>query len=105
MVYSLFKEHYVQDSGNNLTLTIITFYFDRNHEQKKILILARYSSGIMIKTLQSDIDTGLIKLFLKMTPEERLQSNDNTIRTLMELKNAYQNKAVENRSKRAAERT
>lgn len=59
----------------------------------------------MIKTLQSDIDTGLIKLFLKMTPEERLQSNDNTIRTLMELKNAYKNKTIENRSKRAAERT
>ena len=59
----------------------------------------------MSKTLRIDIDKGLITMFLKMTPEERLQSNDNTIRALMELKNAYKKKIVENRSKRAAERS
>jgi hypothetical protein len=34
------------------------------------------------------VDRSLIKLFLRMTPEERLRANDNTIRTLTELRNA-----------------
>ena len=37
-----------------------------------------------------DVDKGLIKMFLKMTPEERLRANDNTIRTLTELRNDFQ---------------
>lgn len=36
------------------------------------------------------VDRGLIKMFLKMTPEERLRANDNTIRTLTELRNVFQ---------------
>ena len=35
------------------------------------------------------VDRGLIKMFLKMTPEERLRANDNTIRTLTELRNVF----------------
>jgi hypothetical protein len=31
----------------------------------------------------------LVSMFLKMTPEERLQSNDNAIRTIQELRDAY----------------
>jgi len=58
----------------------------------------------MDNAISFDVDEGLIKLFLKMSPEERLQSNDITIRTLVELKNAYRNKTIENRSKRAAQR-
>ena len=41
------------------------------------------------KNLQVGVDKGLIEMFLKMTPEERLRSNDNTIRALVELRNAF----------------
>ncbi|MGE0087653.1 MAG: hypothetical protein AB7S75_24850 [Desulfococcaceae bacterium] len=39
-------------------------------------------------TFTSGVDTGLIAMFLKMTPEERLRSNDNAINTITELRNA-----------------
>ena len=38
---------------------------------------------------EPSVDKGLIKMFLKMTPEERLRANDNTIRTLTELRNVF----------------
>ena len=41
------------------------------------------------KNLQVRVDKGLIEMFLKMTPEERVRSNDNTIRALVELRNAF----------------
>lgn len=40
--------------------------------------------------LTSDIDIGLILMFLKMTPEERLQANDNAINAIAELRNAFE---------------
>ncbi len=40
----------------------------------------------------SGVDKGLIALFLKMSPEERLRTNDNAMRTVLELRNAYQQK-------------
>lgn len=50
------------------------------------------------------VDRGLIKLFLKMTPEERLLSNDRQIRAILELQNAYSQKVADYRSERTAER-
>jgi hypothetical protein len=38
---------------------------------------------------QSGVDKGLIAMFLKMSPEERLQSNDNAFRAILELRDAY----------------
>ena len=38
---------------------------------------------------QSGVDKGLVAMFLKMSPEERLRANDNAFRTIMELRNAY----------------
>ena len=38
----------------------------------------------------SGVDKGLVAMFLKMTPEDRLQANDNAVRTILELRNAYQ---------------
>lgn len=40
------------------------------------------------------VDKGLIAMFLKMSPEERLQSNDNAGRTILELRNAYNKQKV-----------
>ena len=38
----------------------------------------------------SGVDKGLVAMFLKMTPEERLWANDNAVRAILELRNAYQ---------------
>lgn len=35
------------------------------------------------------IDQGLITMFLKLTPEERLQANDNAVRAILELRDAF----------------
>ena len=38
----------------------------------------------------SGVDKGLVAMFLKMSPEERLRANDNAARAILELRNAYQ---------------
>ncbi|RZB35847.1 MAG: hypothetical protein SRB2_02772 [Desulfobacteraceae bacterium Eth-SRB2] len=44
-----------------------------------------------IKTQNSSgVDKGLVAMFIKMSPEERLKANDNAIRAILELRNAYQ---------------
>jgi len=53
--------------------------------------------------MQFGVDKGLISMFLKMSPEERLQANDNAVRTIAELRNAFkQQKKSSRRSKRSA---
>ncbi len=37
----------------------------------------------------SSVDKGLVAMFLRMSPDERLLANDNMIRTILELRNAY----------------
>lgn len=55
------------------------------------------------KGVEFGVDKGLITMFLKMTPEERLRANDNTVRAIMELKNAYKQRETPNsRTKRSA---
>jgi len=45
---------------------------------------------------QPGVDKGLVAMFLRMSPEERLQANDNAFRTILELRDAYrQQKANE----------
>ena len=49
---------------------------------------------------QSDVDRGLVAMFLRMSPEERLQANDNAFRAILELRDAYRRqKANERKSK------
>lgn len=36
-----------------------------------------------------EVDRQLIRLFLEMNPEQRLATNDNAIRTIEELRDAY----------------
>ncbi len=47
----------------------------------------------MIKNLSkresSKVDKGLVAMFIKMSIEERLKANDNAMRTILELRNAY----------------
>ena len=38
---------------------------------------------------QPNFDKGLVAMFLRMSPEERLQANDNALRTILELRYAY----------------
>lgn len=37
----------------------------------------------------SSVDKGLVAMFLRMSPDERLLANDNMARTILELRNAY----------------
>lgn len=54
-----------------------------------------------IETDFSAIDKGLVAMFLKMSPEKRLQSNDNALRTILELRNAFIKECpIETRPKR-----
>ena len=49
----------------------------------------------------SSADKGLVAMFLGMSPEERLIANDNMVRTILELRNAYrQRKTNRIKSKR-----
>jgi hypothetical protein len=49
----------------------------------------------------SVVDKGLVSMFLKMSPEERLKSNDNAVRTILELRDAYKRrKSKDHRPKR-----
>ncbi len=49
------------------------------------------------------VDKGLVAMFLKMTPEERLLANDHAARAIMELRNAFtQQKADKCQSQRTA---
>ena len=46
----------------------------------------------MVKETESrdslGVDKGLVAMFLKMSPEERLQANNNEVRTIWELRDA-----------------
>ena len=49
---------------------------------------------------QSDVDRGLVAMFLRMSPEERLRANDNAFRTILELRDAYRRKKANERKPR-----
>jgi hypothetical protein len=42
------------------------------------------------KAQQSEgVDCGLVAMFLKMGPEERIKTNDNSLRAVLELRDAF----------------
>jgi hypothetical protein len=43
------------------------------------------------------VDRGLVAMFLKMSPEERLTANDNMVRVILELRNAFQRQETNRR--------
>jgi len=49
---------------------------------------------------QSGVDRGLVAMFLRMSPEERLQANDNAFRTILELRDAYKRQIANERKPR-----
>jgi hypothetical protein len=52
---------------------------------------------------QSGVDKGLIAMFLKMSAEDRLLANDNVVRTIKELRDAFrQRKNRKRRPKRTS---
>jgi hypothetical protein len=46
------------------------------------------------------VDKGLVALFLKMSPEERVLANDNAARAILELKNAFKQQQTDARRSR-----
>ena len=47
--------------------------------------------------LPPSVDKGLVAMFLRMSPEERLQANDNALRTILELRYAYRRRRTNER--------
>ncbi len=43
------------------------------------------------------VDKGLVAMFLRMSPEERLQANDNALRAILELRHAFERREVSER--------
>lgn len=61
-------------------------------------------SNPSIPNHRSIVDKELIRMFLKLTPEERIRANDNAIRTFSELNNAFkQQKTAIRKSGRPAD--
>jgi len=46
---------------------------------------------------ESGVDKGLIAMFLRMSPEERLRANDDAFRTILELRDAYRRQKADER--------
>ncbi len=46
---------------------------------------------------QSSVDKGLVAMFLRMSPEERLRANDNALRAILELRYAYRQRRTNER--------
>ena len=49
---------------------------------------------------QTGVDKGLVAMFLRMSPEERLRANDNALRTILELRHAYRQRRIDERKSR-----
>lgn len=52
----------------------------------------------MVKVTKDNlgVDKSLVAMFIKMSPEERLKSNDNAVRTILELRDGYQQQRSKN---------
>ena len=50
-----------------------------------------------IAKFQSSVDKGLVAMFLRMSPEERLRANDNALRAILELRFAYRQRRTNER--------
>jgi hypothetical protein len=46
---------------------------------------------------RSEVDKGLVAMFLRMSAEERLTANDNALRTILELKDAFRKRKTNQR--------
>ena len=46
---------------------------------------------------QSSVDKGLVAMFLRLSPEERLRANDNALRAILELRYAYRHQRTNER--------
>ena len=46
---------------------------------------------------ESGVDKGLVAMFLKMSPEERLRANDDAFRAILELRDAYRRQKADGR--------
>ncbi|MFA6011592.1 MAG: hypothetical protein WC799_16510 [Desulfobacteraceae bacterium] len=45
----------------------------------------------------SGVDKSLVAMFLKMTPDERVKANDNMVRAIEELRNAFKQPKTDER--------
>ena len=62
------------------------------------------SQDKLTETQSEAIDRGLVAMFLRMSPEERIVANDKSLRTIWELRDAFTQRKKET-SGRRVERT
>ncbi len=76
---------------------------------RQLTLSCKTTSQREVKTMVEDtkpdnphgVDKGLVAMFLRMSPEERLRANDNALRAILELRHAYkQRRTHERRSRR-----
>ena len=48
-----------------------------------------------LETQSGVVDKGLVAMFLKMSPEERLRANDNAVRAIVELRHAFRQRKTD----------
>lgn len=68
--------------------------FKTTHPHRSLLIGITFKRGPKMSDQtngadQSGVDKGLVAMFLRMSPEERLRVNDSTFRTILELRDSY----------------
>lgn len=49
------------------------------------------------ESADAEVDAGLVAMFLKMTPEERVRANDNAVNAITEMRNAFRQKQLPDR--------
>lgn len=75
----------------------ICYKFDINGIPLGSFKLMDYPAQNQETLITPHVDRGLVSLFLKMSPEERLQSNDHAVRTILELRDAFKQSSVDRR--------
>ena len=75
--------------------TTILFYNGIKHDSLRQIEILEWN--LMMMTLldkralaqNAQVDEGLVAMFLRMNPEERISANDNSLRTIRELRDAF----------------
>ena len=80
----------MQESGGGFDFNLQPCYIPGIiHQKQHTVYLLEMTHKTKIKE-SSAVDKSLVAMFLRMTVEERVQANDNAVRAILELRDAYQ---------------
>jgi hypothetical protein len=64
------------------------------------MLIMTTSPDKITETQSEAVDRGLVAMFLRMKPEERIVANDNSLRTIWELRDAFTQRKKETSGRR-----